>query len=733
MDNKNSERVELHCHSVYSTQDGVSSIKDIIDYAAKNRMPAVAITDHESVAGFKEASYYARLYEGLKVIYGMEACVVNDLDTSVEGNEEYIKKSPSFHVTFLIRNEEGKQNLFELMSLSEEKYKAKRTRIPWSAIKKYRKGLLIGSACEVGELYLAVRKNEPDEVLEEIASRYDYIEVQPAENKLYFIDEDEASYEERLDYIRQYDKKVIEIAERLGKPVVATSDAHFVTPEEAIVRSVLQRYVGYDSDDQLDIHFRTTEEMLQCFGYLGENQAHKIVVENSNKIADMIENVQITYQAGEHYPVLDNAYNRLKDICDSRLKEIYGEEVPREVLDQLDWELHSMMESGSDSIMLLSKELVDESGLPSYEIGYRGCIGGSLVAFLCGITCVNPLESKMPLYPEFLLGVDGSKFVDIALNFPTEVREQVWDACNDLEEIGSAFHAGTIKTLSETEAIEAVDEYEQYHGFHIETDKKNWIVEHLTQVVDTRKMNAGAMLLVPEDYEITEFSPLARMNEDLPLATGMDYHYLDNLFWFNILTNDHINMVYQLMRRTGVSADDISLEDIEVGKLLGGKGKVNTDGIPGFESERLCSIAKEYGLENFTDMIQVFCLMYGTNVWENNAEILIQQEGMTKDSIIASREDIFDCLEALGFSREDAFGITEFVRKGKANPEKSKWQEYKKMIDEAGAPKWFIWSCEQMQYVFSRAHAYIYALHIWWIAWFKLYYPKEFAEVAANM
>ena len=236
MNEKNKQRIELHCHSVYSEKDGVSRIKDIIEFAADNGMSAVAITDHASVAGFGEASYYSSLHDNFKVIYGMEAFVVDDLEPSVTGDATYIKESPSFHVTFLVKNEEGKRNLFELMSIAEEKYKAFKPRIPWSEIEKHREGLLVGSACEVGELYLAVMDDEADVVLDKIAARYDYIEVQPAENKLYCVDEDELSYEEGLAYVRKYDKRVIEIAERLGKIVVATSDAHFVSPDEAVVR-----------------------------------------------------------------------------------------------------------------------------------------------------------------------------------------------------------------------------------------------------------------------------------------------------------------------------------------------------------------------------------------------------------------------------------------------------------------------------------------------------------------
>jgi len=730
---KNKQRVELHCHSVFSELDGVSSVRDIIDFAASNGMPAVAITDHASVAGYGEAEFYASQHEDFKMIYGMEAFVVNDLEPSVTGDEKYIKESPSFHVTFLIQNDEGKENLYRLMTMAEEDYKAYKPRIPWSEIQKNRKGLLIGSACEVGELSLAVSDDEPDSVLEEIASRYDYIEVQPAENKLYCLDDDECSYEEGLEYVRKFDKKIIEIAEKLGKLVVATSDAHFVTQEEAVVRSVLQRHVGYEDDNQLEIHFRTTEEMLQEFSYLGEEKAWEIVVENSNRIAGMIEDVKVVYKTAEFYPKLDNASERLREICYRKLEKIYGDNVTQEMLDQVNWELHSMMESGSDSIMLHARELVDDLGISPYKIGYRGCLGNSAVAYLCGITCVNPFETKMNLYPEFLIGLDGDKLLDIDFNFPTEIRDMAWEDCNDLEDVGNAFHGGVIAAINIKEAEEAISEYEDYHGMVFEPEKRVWIINQLMNVTKRHGMNPGAMLIVPEDCGIYEFTPLVKLNNG-HMATAISHHDLECLNKFDILTNKHINMLYQLIQRTGVNVADISLDDVEVGKLLGGKDSyLSQVGIPEFDTEYVRDAAKEFGLDCFTDVVQLICLMHGTNVWENNAKDLISQGGYTKDNVIASREDIFECLLALGFYREDAFKIAEFVRKGKARPNDKKWPDYKAMMEEADAPEWFIDSCERIRYMFPRAHAYIYALHAWWIAWFKIHYTKDFYDVYVEL
>lgn len=724
------ERVELHCHSVFSELDGVSRVKDIIQFAVDNHMPAVAITDHASVAGFGEAACYSWLQDNIKMIYGMEAFVVNDLDPAVMGDKDFIMNEPSFHVTFLILNELGKRNLYKMMTISEEFYKGSKPRIPWSEIQKYREGLLIGSACEVGELYLAIMDGALDVQLEKIASKYDYIEVQPAENKLCCVDEDECSYEEGLDYIRRYDRKVIEIGEKLGKIVVATGDVHFVTEKENVVRAVLQRYVGYDDDYQLKLQFRTTEEMLSCFSYLGEEKAWEIVVENSNKIADMIEEVNITYNLEEHYPVLDDASDRLREICYARLEKEYGNDVEQYILDQLNWELDSMTESGADSGMLLAKELIEESGIPSYAFGYRGTLGASLVAYLCGVTCVNPIEAKVLLHPEFLIGLNGDKKPEFSFNFPTDIRTKLMEVCNDLEEVGAAIHAGRVTTLKDSECQDAVKLYEKYHNISFSLEEREWIEECLSHISSGYIMNPGAMLLIPEWYEVFEFTPLVKQRVSGHMISGMSYHNLDNLSRMYLLTNQHINMLHRLVIRTGKDVSEISLEDSEVGAVLGGfHPSITAKGIPEFNTDYARSIAKEFGVDSFTDVIQLICLKYSTGAWEESGRDLLLSKVITKNSVIASREDVFDCLILLGLDKEKAFQITEYVRKGKASYLDCKWMKYREQLINADAPEWFIRSCEKIKYLFSRAHAYIYALHAWWIAWFKIHYTKEFYEV----
>lgn len=725
----NRQRVELHCRSVYSKLDGVSPVKDIMDFAAANEMSAVAITDHNTVAGYHQAEYFARQSGNLKVIYGMDAEAVNVSGSDNSEKEQYTDEDNPFDVTFLIQNEKGKKNLYLLKTISEEQCHGGSLRIRWSDIEKYRDGLLIGSSCEYGELYLAILNDESDAVLEEIAARYDYIEIQPVENSLYFMEEDEKSREKALEYLRACDRRLIEIAEKLGKFVVVTSNVHFVRAKESIVRAVLQRYVGYENDEQEDTHFMTTQEMLDSFSYLGREKAWEIVVENSNQIAEKIERIQISSPMGNDYPVIESADIRLRDICHERLHEVYQDDIPQGFLDQLDWELQSLSESGAASALLLTKELVDKSGLSPYEIGYRGCLGGLLTAYLCGITCVDPLRSRFMLYPEFAIGLDGKKWPEISLNFPTEIRNEMWEACGHLENVGTAIHAGVTDTMSEQEAVSAVDEYEKYHEVGFDDDRREWLIERLTNVVKRHAMNPGAMLFIPEGHEITEFTPLTRLASGKMLVTDIDFHDLDNLLRIWILKHDHVNMLHRLMNEIGVDVEKIPLDDPAVGAVISGRGDVSVNGIQGMDSEFIRTIAGKMNVETFTDVVQLLCLTYGTGVWEGNMEELIRREGFTKDNVIASREDIFECLLALGFSRDEAFQIAEHVRKGKAGNKTEKWMQYKKRLIEADAPEYFIEACEKVRYMFPRAHAYIYALHIWWLAWFKLYFPLEFQQV----
>lgn len=398
-------------------------------------------------------------------------------------------------------------------------------------------------------------------------------------------------------------------------------------------------------------------------------------------------------------------------------------------MDQLDWELQSLSESGAASALLLTKELVDKSGLSPYEIGYRGCLGGLLTAYLCGITCVDPLNSRFMLYPEFAIGLDGKKWPEISLNFPAEIRNEMWDACGHLENVGAVVHAGVTDTISEQEVLKAVAEYEKYHEVSFDDGRRAWLIERLMNVVKRHALNPGAMLFIPEGHELTEFTPLTRLASSKTLVNDIDFHELDNLLLIWVLKHDHVNMLHRLTNEIGVDVEKIPFEDLAVGAVISGRGDVSVNGISGMDSELIRTIVRKMKVETFTDVVQLLCLAYGTGVWKGNMDELFCRKRFTKNNILASREDIFECLLALGFVREEAFQIAEYVRKGKAGNKTEKWMQYKKRLIEADAPTYFIDACEKVRYMFPRAHAYIYALHIWWLAWFKLYFPLEFQQV----
>ena len=727
-------RIELHCHSVYSERDGVSAVRDLITVADRLGISGMAFTDHNSVAGYGEAMYYSRQISGFQMIYGMEGIVVDDIDAN--RNAEYNKIVSTYHVSFLIRNEIGKQNLFRLITKSNFQCKGKQSVIPWSEIEKHREGLLIGSACSAGQLYNLIRTDATEEELHRIAKRYDYLEVQPADSKLFLI-KNACDYDAAIAKIQEYDRKVVDIGARLGIPVVATGNVHFATEEESSVRAIIQCYLGNENDEQYALQIRSTEEMLEAFSYLGKEKAYEIVVENTHRIAEQIEEFEVLpTELKKYYPILDNAYEKLSEICFQRLQEIYGNTIDQSILNILDWELNGLRESGSDSIMLLAKELVNETGLSPYEFGYRGTLGGLLTAYLCGLTCINPLEAKLLLYPEFVIGIEGDKEVDIDFNYPFKFRDKVQELCAELEEVGDSFHSATVETMSDWEAYSAVDEYEFYHAIEYTQEKREWLLNRLRNVIWKHCEQPEGNVLVPEGCEISEFTPLENLNHEVSMVS---YHDLDGyLYKFDVLTNDSVEMVYRLMKRTGVNVKDISLDDEDVAKMFSdrtvwnGEEKEGMDaiGVPEFQTQYMYILACQMGVDSFTDVVKVIALAHGTGVWHGNAEDLLKDGIYTKDSILATREDIFECLLVLGFCREEAFAIAEFVRKGKASYSHSeKWDKWKQKIMEAGAPEWFVWSCEQIKYMFPRAHAYRYALDAWWCAWFKFHYPKEFYQV----
>lgn len=938
-------RVELHCHSCFSKLEGVSTVEDIIYTARANDMPAVAIMDYMSVSGFTEAEKCANMHDEFKMIYGMEANIVNDVNVAVEnpqgqaltddyvvidfettgvrksideiievgavrvaggrivqkyqrfinigkhvpdeiteltgitdsdlqlgksaevvmgefvefchgaylvghnvsfdsaslkrtmedcsmqcnftfvdslaiayafvddlesgklsdvartlgintdgvcfhrasgdaeitayvymkliemmkdrnirclseinekikGNVKYVSRAPFYCESILVKNAEGKRNLYELLSDANLKYNSKYPKVPLSQIFKHNGGLLFGSGGKRGRLYQAIQNDELQETIDDIAKRYDYLEVQPVHN-LFYPPNDELTEYDRRENHREINRKIIESGKRVCVPVVATGDADYVFARDktitiysdddqtvstedadAVAHAVLMDFRGWDDEHVYKRRLKTTAEMLEEFSYLGRDKAWEIVVENSNHVADRIEVFNINPCGGQGcMPVIEGANQTLRHICEVRLKEIYGESVDREVLKRLDWELGSLAKTDSDSCILIVREMIEKSGLNPYEFGFRGTLGSLLTAFLSGITCINPIDSLMPFHPEFLLGIDGNKLIDIDLNFPSEeVREEVLGLCNGLNGVSAAVRAGTYSMVSEKMAYSAMKEYEALHDIRFDDEIKELVVERMCNVFKQYGQHPGGVILIPEKYRVYDFTPLCKVFNEV---SAIEFCDLDNLYKLDILVSNYEGMTYSLMKKTGVSVSDISLEDSEVIRLFQGRDTFNTGikggidalGVPVFNTSLMCKLASEYGITKFTDIVKIIGMAHGTGVWTDNAGKLIADKVVSIDEVPAVREDIYDFLIRHRFEKSKAYLAAEYVWKGKAFLGRGKkWDIWKGEMQKMEVPEWFIKSCEKIQYMFPRAHAYRYALSAWWCAWFKLHYPQEFYE-----
>lgn len=729
------ERIELHCHSCYSENDGVSTIEDLIDASVEQGVCGLAITDYASVSGFREAMEYSRQFADFKMIYGMEGFVVDDLNGKNTGDIDYIKSAQSFHTSFLIKNEIGKQNLFKLITKSNILYKTNRARIPWSEIEKHKEGLLIGSACAEGQLYYLLTHGATEEKLKSVAKRFDYLELQPADSKLFLI-RDTTDYDIAIARIQEIDRKIVELGDKLGIPVVATGDVHFATSKERQAWSIIQDYLGNEFYNQHGLQIRNTNKMLESFSYLDKDKAYEIVVENTHRIATQIEHFDIMpLEKRKYYPKIDNASERLYNICICKLKEMYGENINKSVLSILNWELEGLRKSKSDSIMLIAKELIDESELNPFEFGCIGSPGGLLSAYLCGITCVNPLETKLPLYPEFEIGINGDNDLDIDLIFPMGFRDKIQEICANLEGICDFFSAGKTVTMSFEKANLVIEEYEERYDIEFTDENKELLLREIGNVVVGRDEWTSQILLVPEGYEISEFAPLDNLTQKISPINYSDLR--GYLYGLGISANDDVTMIYRLMKITGINVDNISLDDINVAKMFSGRTILNTKikegtdaiGVPRFRKRFTNELAKGIGVDSFADILKIISFSYGTGFWQENAEISLKKEGITKERILSSAEDIFEFLKILGFNRKKAFGIARFVSMGNALLGHFMWDTWKQEILDAGAPEWFIWSCERIFGLSPRAYNYRDGLYVWWCAWFKLYYPNEFYKV----
>ena len=699
-----------------------------------------------------------------------------------ENNADAVRKLPSYHVIILALNEVGRVNLYTLISMSHLKYYARRPRIPKSELSKYREGLLVGSACEAGELYQAILRNAPDPEIARLVNFYDYLEIQPVGNNRFMIADDKHDMISSEEDLKEINRKIVKLGEQFKKPVVATCDVHFMDPQDEIYRRIIMAGNGFsDADEQAPLYLRTTEEMLEEFAYLGSEKAEEVVITNTNKIADMIEKISPIHP-DKFPPVIENSDQDLKNICFTKAHEMYGDPLPEIVESRLDRELNSIISNGYAVMYIIAQKLVWKSNEDGYLVGSRGSVGSSLAATMSGITEVNPLpphylcpnpdckysdfdspEVKqyagmagcdMPdkICPkcgtrmkkegfdipfETFLGFKGDKEPDIDLNFSGEYQANAHRYTEVIFGKGQTFKAGTIGTLAEKTAFGYVKNYFEERGVHKRYCEINRIVQGCTGVRRTTGQHPGGIIVLPVGEEIEKFTPVQHpandVNSDI-ITTHFDYHSIDgNLLKLDILGHDDPTMIRMLEDLTGISARDVPLDQRDVMSLFAstkalkiepediGGCKLGCLGIPEFGTDFAMQMLIDTKPKYFSDLIRIAGLSHGTDVWLGNAQVLIQEGKATISTAICTRDDIMIYLIGKGVESGLAFTIMESVRKGKGL--RDEWIETMK---EHGVPDWYIWSCKLIKYMFPKAHAAAYVMMAYRIAWYKVFQPLAY-------
>ena len=706
-----------------------------------------------------------------------------DVDTlNEQGNVSVntIKKLPTYHAIILARNETGRVNLYKLVSQSHLKYYRRRPRVPKSLFLELREGLLIGSACEAGELYQALLRNAPEPEIARLVNFYDYLEIQPIGNNMFMVRDENRDNVTSEEDLRDLNRRIVKLGEQFKKPVVATCDVHFIDPEDEVYRRIIMTGKGFsDADDQAPLYLRTTEEMLKEFEYLGAEKAEEVVITNPNKIADMCDRV-CPIRDGKFPPVIENSDQMLRDICYNEAHAIYGPDLPEIVSARLERELNSIISNGYAVMYIIAQKLVWKSNEDGYLVGSRGSVGSSFVATMAGITEVNPLSPHylcgecyyvdfdsdevkaysgragcdMPdkICPrcgkplkkmgfdipfETFLGFKGNKEPDIDLNFSGEYQSKAHKYTEVIFGAGQTFRAGTIGTLADKTAFGYVKNYYEERGVHKRNCEIDRIVQGCTGIRRTTGQHPGGIIVLPFGEDINSFTPVQHpandVNTDI-ITTHFDYHSIDaNLLKLDILGHDDPTMIRMLEDITHFDAQQVPLDDQSVMSLfksteaLGitpediGGCPLGCLGIPEFGTDFVIQMLLDTKPESFSDLIRISGLSHGTDVWLGNAQTLIEEGKATISTAICTRDDIMIYLINKGLESELSFTIMESVRKGKGL--KPEWEEEMKAHD---VPDWYIWSCKKIKYMFPKAHAAAYVMMAYRIAYYKIFYPLAY-------
>ncbi len=802
-DYEGEKRIELHCHTNMSAKDAVSSAGDIINQAYSWGHKAIAITDHGVVQAYPAAAAAVKKIRknggDFKVIYGVEAYFVDDVNEDI--SRLTAKQIKRYHQIILVKNLVGLKNLYKLVSEAHLNDFKGRPLTLRSKLDSLREGLIVGSACEQGELFAAIVDGKAEEELLKIAEYYDYLEIQPLGNNEFMVRESSLPDKKNektgvvtpnrfrhitnQEALKDLNRKVVEIADKLGKPVVATGDVHFLKKDDEIIRKILMAGQGFtDFDNQAPLYLKTTAEMLEDFNYFGE-RAVEFVIDNPNKIAAMVDGDVIPVPEGNYPPVIEGSDELLRQICWDNAHKKYGENVPEIVEKRLEKELNSIINNGFSIMYISAQKLVAYSEENGYLVGSRGSVGSSFVATMAGISEVNPLAPHYVCpkccYSEFFndgsvgsgfdlpekncphcntpldrdghdipfetfLGFKGDKVPDIDLNFSNEFQTQVQKYTESLFGSENVFKAGTISTVAEKTAYGFSKAYAEKKGITLSNAELNrlaMLVEK-AQIKQTTGQHPAGMIVVPRDKTIYDFCPVQHPADDVNsdvITTHFDFHSIHD----TILKLDELGHVipttYKYLEEySGISVSDVSMSDPKVYSLFTStealgvtpediESQTGTFCIPEFGTSFVRGMLIDCKPKNFSDLLQISGLSHGTDVYLGNAKDLIDNGTCTISEVIGTRDNIMVYLIHKGMEEGRAFKITETVRKGlvaKGAVSKEEWGAMEEDMRAVGVPEWYIGSCYKIKYMFPKAHAAAYVTAAIRVAWYKVYRPLEF-------